>query len=384
MLQAKTWNKSLLILLLFVGASGLFVSCSKDDNDTGTPHIDYVRITRPESSDSLLIGAGQGQLIAVVGDNLQAAKEVWFNDQRALLTPTYITRNTILVSVPSQIPVEVSNILRIVFKNGQELSHRFEVQISEPYISSMACEYVAEGEIATIRGNFFYMPLTVTFEGGVTGEIVEVEDEQLQVRVPAGAQPGPIVIATNFGETKSNFWFRDTRNMLITNDPWSGWWGESNVVPASDPLAINGNFTRITANIGSWGWTEWIGGKEDALSTSHNLPDEAVLNPAKYNMKFEVNTLKPYNGNRIKFMIGQINGPDPGWDTEPYFWEPPFDTKGKWQTVTVSFDQVVANYVTNWGIRPQGYGVKIWFHGPGALEADIAFDNLRVVPKDIQ
>ncbi len=80
-------------------------------------------------------------------------------------------------------------------------------------------------------------------------------------------------------------------------------------------------------------------------------------------------------------MIGQVNGPDPNWNDEPYFWEPPFDTEGKWRTVTIPFEDVVDNYTTNWGVRPQGYGVKIWFHGPGALEADIAFDNLRVVPK---
>lgn len=383
MLQIKTY-KSLLFLLLFAGTAGMFVSCSKDDNDTGTPHIDYVRITRPESSDSLLVGAGQGQMIAIVGDNLQNAVEIWFNDQRAQVTPTYITRNSILVAVPSQIPIEVTNTLRIVFKNGYELVHTFEVQISEPYIQNMECEYVADGEVAIIRGNYFYEPLTVTFEGGVQGELVAVEDEMIQVRIPPGVQPGPIVITTNFGETKSNFFFRDNRNMLITNDPWSGWWGENLVVPGTDPLAINGNYTRITASVGSWGWTEWIGGREDALATAHNLPDDAVLNPGKYNMKFEINTFKPYDGNRIKFMIGQVNNPDPNWDNEPYFWEPPFDTKGKWQTVSVSFDEVVSKYVTNWGIRPQGYGVKIWFHGPGSLDADIAFDNLRVVPKVIQ
>ena len=377
----KTLSISILALLL---VSGLVSSCTKDDNEGGEPSISYIRITRPESSDSLLIGAGQGQLIAIVGENLKNAVEIWFNDQSSRLTPTYITNTSILVSVPSQIPIEVSNQLRLVFKNGRELIHQFEVQISEPVVNSMVCEYVKEGEVATIRGDFFYEPLTVTFEGGQTGELVAVTDQEIQVRIPAGVQPGPVVVSTNFGETQSNFWFRDNRNMLITNDPWSGWWGENMVVSGSNPLAINGNFTRITSQIGSWGWTEWMGGKEDALATSHNLPDDAVLNPAKYNMKFEINTLKPYNGNRIKFMIGQVNGPDPDWNTEPYFWEPPFDTKGVWQTVTVPFEQVVANYVTNWGVRPQGYGIKIWFHGPGALDADIAFDNLRVVLKDIQ
>ena len=60
-----------------------------------------------------------------------------------------------------------------------------------------------------------------------------------------------------------------------------------------------------------------------------------------------------------------------------------FDTKGKWQTVVVPFEEVIANYHTNWGLRPQGYGVKVWFHGPGAVDADVAFDNLRVVLKKL-
>ncbi|MBI1344075.1 MAG: hypothetical protein GC171_14200 [Terrimonas sp.] len=381
----KSLNNLSLLLLATLFTMGLFSSCGKDDlPNNGEPRIRYVRITAPESSDSLLVGAGQGQLIAIVGENLQDAVQVWFNDQMARLTPTYITNTSLLVSVPSQIPITISNKIKIIFKNGYELLYDFQVQISEPVVNSMDCEYVKEGDVAIIRGNYFYEPLTVTFEGGVTGELVEVSDQEIQVRIPAGALPGQVTVTTNFGATKSNFWFRDNRNMLITNDPWSGWWGQNLVVDASDPLAINGNFTRITQTIGSWGWTEWIGGKEDALSTSHNLPDDAVLNPSKYNMKFEINTLLPYNGNRIKFMIGQVNGPDPSWDNEPYFWEPPFDTKGKWQTVSIPFENVVAHYVTNWGVRPQGYGVKIWFHGPGSLNADIAFDNLRVVSKVIQ
>ena len=66
--------------------------------------------------------------------------------------------------------------------------------------------------------------LTVNFTGGVTGEIVSVTDKMIQVRVPAGAQPGPITVKTNFGETKSEFWFRDNRNIFISSDPYEGWW----------------------------------------------------------------------------------------------------------------------------------------------------------------
>jgi hypothetical protein len=58
----KAINKILLVFLLSIGVASIFISCDKDDDDSGTPSIDYVRITRPQSSDSLLVGAGQGNL----------------------------------------------------------------------------------------------------------------------------------------------------------------------------------------------------------------------------------------------------------------------------------------------------------------------------------
>src|SRR5258706_1351847 len=123
----KTVIKILLILPVIVG--GVFISCTKDE-DSGTPSVSYVRITRPQSSDSLLIGAGQGRLIAVVGNNLKDAIEVWFNDRQAILTPTYITNTSILVTVPNPIPKDITNKMKIVFKNGFILYHDFVVQIS--------------------------------------------------------------------------------------------------------------------------------------------------------------------------------------------------------------------------------------------------------------
>src|SRR5918993_1276259 len=108
----KSFNKNLLILLVTVGAISTFISCKKETNP-GTPTINYVRITSPESSDSLLAGAGQGQLIAIVGNNLKDAVKIWFNDQEARLTPTYITNTSILVSVPTVIPASVNNKLKI-------------------------------------------------------------------------------------------------------------------------------------------------------------------------------------------------------------------------------------------------------------------------------
>lgn len=388
----KSSNKIILILLMLVGVVSTFISCKKEES-SGTPYIEYVRITRPESSDSLLVGAGQGQLIAIVGENLKDAVEIWFNDQQSRLTPTYITNNSILVTVPSQIPATVNNKLRILFKNGFELFHDFQVQISKPVVSSMLSEYVNEGDIAVINGNYFYDPVTVMFTGGVTGTVVERKDQQLRVQVPAGAQPGPITVKTNFGEGTSTFWFRDNRNIIIDGDHFGtdangnptpeGWWGTYLVqnpnTANGDPMAINGNYYRFKKATKAWAWDspEVAGGPAANMPDHKNsIPDDAIRNPANYNVKFEVNTLKPYNASRIMFNIGLQEQ-----DNDAYIWQPPYDTKGQWQTVTIPYEEMVASYKTKPVVSANGYWNRILIFGGADLDADIAFDNIRIVPK---
>lgn len=377
--------KQLPLLCILVATMGFYISCSKDDNlpNNGEPRILYIRVTDPASSDSLLTGAYQSNPIAIIGENLQSAKQIWFNDQRASLTPTYITSTSILVTVPGTVPSVVDDKLKIIFSDGDTLKYDFKVLISAPSLTNMKCEYVPDGGMAAIIGDYFYEPLTVTFTGGVTGEVVSVTDQTIKVTVPAGAQPGQITVTTNFGSTKSNFWFRDNRNIFISSDPWTGWWGESYVVTnpgTDDPIAVNGNYIRITKTIGSWAWTEVAGGPPSAMGDiSKNIPDEAILKPSLYNFKFEINTINPYDNNVIKFNVGLTD-----WNNDAYKWSPPYDTGGEWQTVTIPFDEMVTAYGSQLSVSADGYYSRVLFHGAGDLDCDIAFDNFRVVPKTIK
>jgi hypothetical protein len=375
----------LLIAMLLMGS---FSSCTKEESgpNGGVPSITYIRVTEPTKSDSLLVGAYQGNLIAIMGMNLQDASQIWFNDQRASLTPTYITSTTIMVSVPTVIPEVIDNQLKIIFASGDTLKYPFKVLIPEPVVSNMTSEYVLAGGTATINGDYFYKPLTVTFQGGFVGELVSVEPKIIKVKVPAGAQPGQITVTTNFGATKSNFWFRDNRNIFISSDPFTGWWNASYVVNypgTSEVPAINGNYFRVTKMLGSWSWNEFAGGPASAMGDiSKNIPDEAILKPALYNFKFEVNTIKPYNNSTISFNVGlnaEIN--------TAYKWNPPYDTKGQWQTVVIPYEEVVASYEAagvKLSVNPAGYWTRILCQGPGDLDCDIAFDNFRVVLKTLK
>jgi hypothetical protein len=376
----KPINKTIVLLLMLIAAVSVITSCKKDSSSGAIPTVNYVRITSPQSSDSLLAGAGQGQLIAIVGTNLQDAQQVWFNNLQARLTPTYISSTSILASVPSQIPDSITNMLTIIFKNGYKLEYPFTVQISKPLLSSMTCEFVNEGDVATILGNYFYEPLTVTFTGGATAELVSVEDEQVKFKVPANAQPGPITIKTNFGETESDFWFRDSRNIFIASDPFEGW-HEANLVVTNpgpgDPPKINGNYIRVNKMLSAWSYNEIADGPADAMpSYSKIIPDDAILHPDKYYLKFEVNTLKPYDNSMIR-----INAGTSAQDNVNYQWAPPFDTKGQWQTVVIPYEEVYNSYTVKPVVNPNGYWTMLLIQGPGDLDADISFDNFRIVPK---
>lgn len=377
----KKKYKSILLFTMAIAIAGFYTSCSKD-NEGGVPSISYVRVTNPLASDSLLAGASQGSLIAIIGENLQEARQIWFNNQKASLTSPYITRTSILVSVPSIVPSVVNNILKIIFSNGDSLKYDFKVEIHEPTITRMDCEYVLEGNVATIHGDFFYKPLSVTFSGGATGSVVSVEDQLIQVTVPEGVQPGQITVTTNFGSTKSDFWFRDNRNIFVSSDPYTGWWNESFVVTnpgIEDPAAINGNYIRVVKTIGAWNWMEIAGGPASAMGDiSKNIPDEAILKPALYNLKFELNTKKPYNANAIRFAVGVQDG-----DHGDYVWSPPYDTKGKWQTVIIPYEEIAKSYSVPQTVNPNGYYTRFVFIGNGVLDCDMSFDNFRVVLKDI-
>src|SRR5665648_25549 len=140
----KTIKKFTIYLLLSVAVVGaVFTSCKDDSEDSGkTPVVKYVRITNPDSSDSLVVSAYMGSLIAIMGEDLQGIRELWFNDQKAKLNPAYITSFSVLVSVPSVIPETVTDEITMKFNDGKTLVYSFKVDVPAPMLSSLLCEYV--------------------------------------------------------------------------------------------------------------------------------------------------------------------------------------------------------------------------------------------------
>ncbi len=377
-------------LLVALAMTGILTNCSDDSEDAAV--ISYVRITRPTASDSLLVAAGQGQMIAIMGKNLQNTKEIWFNDQKAVVTTTFVTSSSIIIRVPSELPEVITNQIKLISYGGQTLLYDFSVDVSEPVISRMKSDYVNTGEAATIYGDYFYEPIMVTFAGGVEAEIVSVEDQIIVVKVPDGAQPGPVTVTSNFGVAETNSWFRDNRNIIANFEgPFdNGFWRGGDFVVASDPNVpnINGKFMRVNRGpLGAYPYLELYGGPSDgdvALLTKV-IPEEAFTKPGSYSLKFEVNTLQTLTGATMRLYLGSAGGGTFGDARNDiyYEWNVNLDTHGAWETVTIPWAEVYAENDTDDHIfpyNPSGYGMYIYFHGANPAIYNFAMDNFRVVP----
>lgn len=346
----KSNYKKMLFLFIALAMTGLFISCSDDDlPNNGKPIISYVRVTNPEAADSLIVAAGQGSMIAIIGQNLQQIRELWINDRKASLVPTYITNTSILTRMPSRIPTEVNNLMKLFFADGDSLLYDFEVAINKPLITSMESEYVPVGDTAVIRGNYFYKPLEVSFADGVTAEVISIEDDVIEVIVPEGAERGPITIASNFGVTESKFWYLDNRNVILNYDDLTaaGSWRSG---PIASENGLDGNYLRLYGSLKAnervednftsqfWGHTRY--------SEKTNLVEG---DPRNYVLKFEVRVVSwygsylnicwgPWDNAGNAEVWGNLNGRGiwGPWEIE----NKSFTTNGKWITAVIPLSEM--------------------------------------------
>lgn len=99
--STRTGVSLLMMAALFMLTS--LTSCSDSDSEGGgVPEITGVRSCDPAKADSLFTKAGPGQVIAVMGHNLDHAIKVYINDQEAYFNPTMNTAHSIIVNVPTE------------------------------------------------------------------------------------------------------------------------------------------------------------------------------------------------------------------------------------------------------------------------------------------
>jgi hypothetical protein len=405
-MKMKRYIKFLYTLFILFGMIGMFLSSCEKDKTEGTPSIDYIRVTDPVKSDSLLDAAYLGNMIAIVGSNLGSVKEIWFNDQKALLNAVYVTDRTIIVTVPDSIPKVVTNKMRLIYGSSDTLLYNFRSIVPPPVVTSMTCEYVKDGDIATINGDFFIddpnIPLKVLFPGNISATIQSFSKTTIKVIVPSGTNPGPISVKSLYGSTLSKFYFRDNRNIFLDFDNLTaagGW--RSGVTGNSNPDPISGNYVRFSGSMSGGSGATW---NEDAFSfdlwpQANGRPNAPLYSGELSNaaIKFECNVYNAWEASALQMIftpyattgtngyIADSNVPRGLWI--PWQSTGTYTTNG-WITVTIPLNNFIYTYsgatCQTKLTKDMLYGCTFYVWNGGVAGKDcspgMCIDNIRIVP----
>ena len=414
-MNIKNINGALFAMALVAAGAG-FTSC-EDEPDKyevagGTPTIDYVRPVDAASKDSLLTAASLNNTICIVGRNLRSVTKINFNDQAAVLNTSYMTDNTIIVTVPKAIPNEVSDKIYFITSKQDTVAYDFKTIVPAPTINSMSNEWAAAGEEVTIKGDYFldydnsHLTIKVGENYTIPYEDLKISQNNIRFNIPEDMpKHEPIYITTINGTTKAGFRYMDNRGMLFDFDtPWkeggdvlgnNGW---HNRTITSDATSLSGNYMVLgeTAmgsdgawNDGNFSFEYWPGSWQDpeTYSSRPRMQDLADFSDwQNMSLKFEMCIPKDnswsaapmqiYFGSVTQVSNGAAGTKDiygnvlaganntffhdqgklaralymPWQNTEDKL----YNTEGKWVTVTIPLSDFVYDYDGNKGLSYSG------------------------------
>ncbi len=403
-------------------------SCDKvdyPDRFRATEGVPEVYSVRYADRDLTITGAYMDEIICLLGKNLCSVNELWFNDQKATLNTSYITDNTLIVSVPKVLPKKQTDKMYLVNAAKDTVKVDFKVLPPVPVVSAMSFEYALPGQTVTVTGNYFYEPITVEFTGAEATQIKNITFSSFDVVIPDGAQPGKIKVITESGTGQSAFMYQDNRGLLFTFDDARGNHGWHNQTIQEDENSFSGKYLQLYADTPDalkadgtdWADTgyhfEYWPGNWDTPQTFED-PDGIALNKvvdfsdfSNMAIKFEMRipSEHPWTGCPMQIYFASTDMVSLGAGNNSYFHDDSislpralympwaatgsFDTAGKWITVTLP---ISTEFVWYWdGNKATGIlkeetfaGMEIFFAAGKAAGTScnpmVQIDNIRAVP----
>ena len=420
-------------MLLAAAALG-FASC-EDYPDAfeladGVPTVQYVRYA---DRDVLIEQAFMGEVVCFVGENLCSVRELFFNDQKAVLNTSFMTENTLVAAVPGNLPKVKTDKVYMITKGQDTVSVDFKVMMPAPQIKSMSCEFQAPGTDVTVYGNYFAEPMTITFEdgnGAAVSSFKSISMTEVTFTIPAEAKPGKIKIETESGLARSPFSYYDFCDGLITDFD-----GTTDIVPQGWNFSgqylteggIMGQYVELkSANpldaAGAWNedfkidfWCGNWGGDPMSITAGPGTPICNIIDFSNWQnmaLKFElyIPSSNPWMSGAMQLIFcSSDKAANDTWQNNTFVhtssteggldlcrglyrpWETTgsFDTADKWITVTVPFSEFTYNADGTAGAvplqKPEDFATFViwpWDGGVIGTECTPVFriDNLRAVP----
>ena len=410
----------LLLLLFFLSA--VFTACKEETSGKyemtdGLPTVYYVRYQDSDLAEQLLDGAFMNENVVIIGENLMSVQEVWFNNVKARLNINLITKNTLFVTVPKDLPSVRTDRIYFVNKDKDTLAYDFQVKIPAPVLARIKCENVPEGGEAVLYGDYFLATdasLIKVFVGDYqipTADIVSFEQTKLVFKAPAMDIKGQIEVKTLYGNSgRSKDVFRDDRGLLTGFEEGfvAGWGRPATSRIQNDPaLALTGNYCRLDGKEitpGAWAsggednFTINFWGEDNVVPTGNLFPSD----PATSTFKFDVYVLEPWSALPMIFCFFNqggfqdflwADGTATGGGQPRAYWAPwkgpgSYVSDG-WETISIPLSNFKYNgfgvevpLATSYG----ALGLSIHNRGNDAYAGDAAcnpvilIDNIRIIP----
>lgn len=319
--------------MVFIAA---LTSCGDDELSNAQPVVEVVRLVDAEDP---ITSAEFGQWIALIGNGLEGVSKVEFNGITAALSPVYVTNTSILVPVPGEEPINITDELILTTSLGKQTIVPFNVVVPGPSIFSVNKEFPTEGDMLTISGNNFFSVEKVVMPGGSEATVVEFDKEEIVIEVPGNLSSGPITVVTRFGQEESSFNIRDLTGVFLDFDSNPKCWGGENVISgeSTDPPNIEGAFSLIQftdlppASFFPFPSVSALCGGIPALQVGGQSSDWVI--------KFEVNVQEAWSIGLYKIIFKSADDGDLEfyYNWQPWTQETKFLTDG-WQTITIPLE----------------------------------------------
>lgn len=389
----------------------LLFSCSKNNDLSGPPVITKVSMLDSTLQDSTFTKAFPGTLILITGQNLSGVVSVSFNGVDAYINPTYNTSEHIILSIPGNAPTEavdpkVPNQIKVTTTHGEAV-YSFVVDIAPPSISAISNENALPGDSLIIYGSSLVLIEKITLPGGrdIPSFVTNANGTRVAFLMPdLGTDTGRLTIQAKFGSVMSDGPLNDhASGDVISNLTESGKPGEPSVynwswgaIVTSDaalfPGTRGGYVQSIFGGVGAWGYEWWTSNRSGNFNDVAMFSTDVLTQPAaQYVLKFEINTKVAWTEgvNVLRFNDKYCFRYQPWLNAT----NKTFDTKNKWQTVTVNLSDfklavdgtegIGANAVVMGDLlKPDAkvaFGYRLMAEATGIALYNAAFDNFRII-----
>lgn len=373
----------------------------EDQANTGAPVITAVYAVSDTAMLTPITEADAGQMVRIVGKNLNNVKRITFNTVEADLSGVYTYSTSANVTIPQELSMEHQNKIEYTTDKGTA-TFDFTVPFPQLRVDGLLCEFTNAGDSVTILGqNFDYYNFGTASQvtiGGTALGLGSITNTSMKAEIPEGTPDNSTITVTwTDGSTGTQMTatlpFRPTKNLLygdMSDASFSVSGLTMELLTDGDAVAeetsLGNPHMRFTGQVAAWSWNQ--------IDLSRNLIDIDGMNintlPAEelgnYVLKFEI-----YNSNDYSLTGGSTFESYFNWTDPRYVWNigdgAGINTHEEWQTITWPLNELAHNglytYDPEKPIEEQSRWttLSIVFKPDAAYTADFRMGNFRIEHK---